>query len=252
MPGSLTDEKYWIENYGASPFVKYELDNDHCNLLFKHADRDRIRSVLEIGSFPGPFLAALGECGYELNGVDFHPGNANDLPNWLRSLGYKVGDFRSEDFLSFPTSRKFDLVYSIGFIEHFEHFEDFDALIRRHAALVSDNGYLFISTPNFRGFVQKWLHRLLDKENLDRHYLPSMNPEIWAAVLRKEGFRILYSGYYGEIGFWVDRTRKRSRLNSFLATAVARVFWNIRKVCKIDSRHYSVFCGIVAVREDAK
>ncbi|OFW02715.1 MAG: hypothetical protein A3G20_04555 [Acidobacteria bacterium RIFCSPLOWO2_12_FULL_59_11] len=246
MHTSLTDKKYWTNSYGNTPFVKYELENDHFKLLFTYAGKDKINSVIEIGSFPGPFLAALGECGFELNGIDFHPKNEIELPDWLRSLGYTVGLFYSEDFLVFPFEKNFDLVYSLGFIEHFE---DFDKIIRRHASLVKDDKYLFISAPNFKGAIQKWLHYFLDKENLDKHYLPSMDPEVWAEVLRKEGFKVLFSGYYGQIGFWVDRNNKRSLLKSILATAIARLFWNIRKIYKVDSKHFSVFCGIVAVKE---
>jgi len=246
MHTPLTDKQYWTDSYGNTPFVKYELENDHFKLLFAYADKDKISSVIEIGSFPGPFLAALGECQYELNGIDFHPMNTVELPNWLRSLGYRVGSFYSEDFLSFPLEEQFDLVYSLGFIEHFENF---DEIIRRHTRLVKDNRYLFISTPNFKGVVQKWLHAFLDKENLDKHHLPSMDPAVWAEVLRKGGFKVLFSGYYGQIGFWVDRNNKRSPIKSMLATAIARLFWNIKKIYKADSKHFSVFCGIVAIKE---
>ena len=63
---ALTDEEFWVGHYGSTSFVKYPLDNDHFNLLFAFAERARIRTAMEVGSFPGPFLAALGECGIEL------------------------------------------------------------------------------------------------------------------------------------------------------------------------------------------
>jgi SAM-dependent methyltransferase len=245
MPLALTDKNYWIDHYGSTPFVKYGMDNDHFNLLFSFADRARIRTVIEVGSFPGPFLAALGDCGFELNGIDFHPRNSTDLPRWLQSQGFLVGDFHSAEFNSVDLQRKFDLVYSIGFIEHFT---DFDKVILRHADMVGPNGYLFISAPNFSGIVQRWLHRFLDKENLDKHFLPSMDPLLWADILRRNGFEVLFAGHHGRLGFWVDPAERRSRTKRLIVRFVVRLFWNIKKIYKQDSRHFSAHCGVIAVR----
>ena len=241
----LTGREHWETSYADAKFVAYPLANEHFDLLFAHADRGRIASALEIGSYPGPFLAALGACGYELNGVDFHPGNAAALPDWLRSLGHDVGSFKSVDFHDYHPGRTFDLVYSLGFIEHFE---DFREVIARHARLVSDGGYLFLTTPNFRGTIQRWLHRALDRQNLERHHLPAMDPGAWAEVMRPLGFEILFCGHFGHIAFWVDANDPRSAAQLWLARAVARVFRAIRKVYRGDSRHFSPHCALVARR----
>ena len=156
-----------------------------------------------------------------------------------------MGEFSSGDFSSTSHEKRFDLVYSLGFIEHFT---DFEQIILRHAELVGPGGYLFVSAPNFRGFIQRWLHRFLDKENLDRHHLPAMDPERWAEILRGNGFDVLFAGHYGKLAFWVEPGDRRSWAKSLLARIVARVFWNLKKVHEGDSRYYSAFCGVVAVR----
>lgn len=245
VPKPLTERRHWEDSYAGAEFVAYPLANEYFDLLFAHADRSKIANALEIGSYPGPFLAALGECGFELNGVDFHPGNAVELPNWLRSLGHDVDSFQSVDFHEYAPGRTFDLVYSLGFIEHFE---DFREVIARHARLVSAGGYLFITTPNFRGAAQQWLHRALDSENLARHHLPAMDPGAWAEVLVPMGFDILFCGYFGHIAFWVDVNDRRSAAKLWAARAAARLFWNIRKIYHGDSRHFSPHCGLVAQR----
>jgi len=245
MKTSLTDEQYWIQSYRDARFVEYEPDNDHFRLLFKYLDPEALDSVIEIGSYPAPFLAALGRYGCELNGVDFHPENATAVPAWLQACGYRVGSFSTQDFLQFSSERQYDLAYSLGFIEHFTNFEE---IIRKQAGLVKPHGYIFLAAPNFRGSIQRWLHYLLDRSNLEKHYLPSMDPFRWAQVLEGEGFDVLFAGHYGNIGFWVDPVAKRSAANRLVSKAISHLFWNIRKISKADSHSFSVFCGLVAVR----
>ena len=75
-----------------------------------------------------------------------------------------------------------------------------------------------------------------------------MNPFRWADVLERQGFDVLFAGHYGNIGFWVDPVAKRSAANRLVSKAITHLFWNIRKLSKADSRHFSVFCGLVAMR----
>lgn len=214
METALTDAKYWIDAYEDMRLVAYDADNQHFKLLFQYLHPTKPDSVLEIGSYPGPFLAALGAFGCELNGIDIHPANSNRLSSLLCSLGFRVGDVVTRDFLHFAPGRKFDLVYSLGFLEHFRNYEE---VIRRHAKLVNAGGFLFLSTPNFAGVVQRWLKRSLDAKNLEQRFLPSMDPLQRKAILEAEGCDILHAGYFGGIGFWVDDLEPRSRLNRLIA-----------------------------------
>lgn len=241
----LTDSQHWIDSYGDVKFVAYDANNEHFRLLFRYVNPERLDSALEIGSYPGPFLAALGPFGCELNGVDIHPDNSERLAGWLHDLGFRVGELCTENFWDFAPGRKYDLVYSLGFLEHFRNYE---MVIRRHAQLVKREGYLFLTAPNFAGVVQRWLHYLLDRKNLEKHYLPSMNPTRWKTILEEEGFDVRYAGYFGNIGFWVDHRAPRSRLNRIISRAVVRLFWNVKKAYKGNSRAFSIYCGLVAVK----
>lgn len=90
----------------------------------------------------------------------------------------------NEDFLEWSTSERFDLVCSFGFIEHFN---DWPAMIRRHAELVVEGRYLILTTPHFRN-LQYALHRLFDTPN-----------------------PILACGPYGTCEFWLERALARSK-----------------------------------------
>ena len=102
---------------------------------------------------------------------------------------------------------KFDVVASFGFIEHFTNWED---IFLKHIELVNDNGYLIMEVPNFIGNFQNFLHKNFDKKNYEHHHIPAMDIDNWADILKTNGFRILYKGYFGPFHFWtqVDHSRK--------------------------------------------
>ncbi|MFH0764096.1 MAG: class I SAM-dependent methyltransferase [Candidatus Omnitrophota bacterium] len=159
------------------------------------------KNVLEIGCFPGSHLAVWGELGYELNGIDFYPRVSNELPHWLKSENYKVGNFYEVDFFKYNEKNKFDVVCSFGFIEHFTNFEE---VLNKHAFLVKEGGYLVISTPNYRGFIQRILHSALDTASYKEHYIPSMNPYLWKNIAERSGFHTIFCGGFGNFWFWAN------------------------------------------------
>jgi SAM-dependent methyltransferase len=163
----------------------------------------------------------------------------------LKNEGFKIGNFWVEDFFNFYPEESFDVVCSFGFIEHFYNFED---VIARHAALVKEGGCLMITTPNFRGAIQNFLHRHYDKGNLVLHNLKSMAPDKWAIVLENLGFEIIYKGHFGGFWFWTG--------NETLGPFKKRMLWIIqrlipplRKALWFESKSFSAYCGIVAKRK---
>jgi 2-polyprenyl-3-methyl-5-hydroxy-6-metoxy-1,4-benzoquinol methylase len=155
---------------------------------------------LEIGCFPGRYLAVLGRMGYEVSGIDLTPSIAR-MQSAFGAAGLRTGTFIHTDFFACPAEPRYDVVCSFGFIEHFPDWQD--ALLK-HTEHLAPGGLLVIETPNFRGWVQQLLHRLGDPANLRRHHLPAMRPRAWAALLRANGFDVLSHGYLGRFDFWTD------------------------------------------------
>lgn len=237
----LTTREFWVEGYNDFVFSRHEGHGIE-NFIKQNIPPNSNGNCLEIGSYPGPFLATFGDLGYTLNGIDFHPGNKEKLPEWLRSLNLKTGIFVTEDFFEFNTLQKFDVVASFGFIEHFHNYQE---VITKHAALVNSNGYLIITTPNFKGWIQHRLHKTYDKTNLSFHNIESMQPGIWAAQLEKQGFDVIYKGFFGDFWFW----RAPEKMNSFKKKTfwfVERLIPRIRKLLWFQSPAFSAYCGIVA------
>jgi SAM-dependent methyltransferase len=155
---------------------------------------------LEIGCFPGRYLGVLGRMGYEVNGIDLTPA-VERMKSAFDAEGLHTGSFIHADFFTFAAEPKYDLVCSFGFIEHFPNWQQ---AVLKHTEHLAAGGLLVIETPNFRGWVQHTLHRLLDATNLRRHHVPAMQPGKWAALLRDQGFEVLSQGYLGRFDFWTD------------------------------------------------
>ncbi|MEO6490548.1 MAG: class I SAM-dependent methyltransferase, partial [Ferruginibacter sp.] len=182
----LTSIDFWVDNKHEHIFSRHD-GHGIDEFIRKYIPASKNGSCLEIGSFPGPFLATFGDLGYVLNGVDFHPDNKDKVPAWLNSLNFSTGSFDTQDFFEYNTPERFDVVASFGFIEHFSNYEE---IILKHAGLVKKNGYLLITTPNFKGWLQHFLHKTWDRTNLSYHNLQSMQPEKWAALLERSGFQV--------------------------------------------------------------
>lgn len=198
-------------------------------------------TCLEIGVFPGGYINLFGKLGYTISGIDLTP-RVVELNEIFDSFNYSVGAFMQQDFFDSPPDQKYDIVYSMGFIEHFT---DYQSVIAKHCDLVADHGVLLITVPNFRGKVQHFLHKLLDKENLKRHNVASMNPKEWEEVLVENRFEVIRQGYIGKFDFWTGIKNKYVRIS------VHRIFkWIITPIFRLffskPSPSYSPICGIIA------
>jgi 2-polyprenyl-3-methyl-5-hydroxy-6-metoxy-1,4-benzoquinol methylase len=238
----LTTQEFWSAETQGFYFRKHDSDHAINRFIGQFIPASDSGSCLEIGSYPGPFLASMGELGYTLNGIDFHADNAIGLPAWLQQQGYRTGKFWNSDFFDFDPATQFDLVSSFGFIEHFN---DYEAVVSRHAALVKPGGHLLITTPNFRGAVQHWLHKRFDPENLSMHNVNSMQPAVWAELLKKEGFDVLFAGYFGGFSFWKGSPRLRP-FDRVAIRWIERAIPYLSKLLWFQSQTFSAYCGIVA------
>jgi hypothetical protein len=152
------------------------------------------------------------------------------------------------DFFSYNPKQKFDIVYSFGFIEHFIEYK---FVIEQHCKLVNENGILFIAVPNFRGKIQYFLHRLLDKENLRRHNIESMELRNWEQSLTENGFEIIQKGYIGSFDFWIEISKK-TYLKILIRKIIVLLIPIFRRILSKPSESYSPYCGIIAKKTTNK
>lgn len=240
----LAGSGHWIQGYANTKFKRHSKDDVVYNFIRKYVNcPPNNDTAFEIGSFPGTYIAEFGELGYEINGLDLHPENSKSLVDWLISLDYKVGDFYSADLFNFKTDKKYDVVCSFGFIEHFVNYLE---VIDIHDDLLENNGIMLVTVPNYRGFVQKSMHKYLSPEDYALHYIPSMNPKKWAGHLEKKGYEILFQGYFGGMNFWIGNDEIYTPFKRFVYYITMRVLPRLNKLLPFESSVFSKNCGIVA------
>ncbi len=203
-------------------------------------------SFLEIGCYPGRMLYYFAKkFGYRVSGLDFLP-EAAAIPEKLAPLGVEcrvmVGDF-----LAVNPVQGYDVVCSIGFVEHFPQWEE---VVDRHLALLNPGGTLIITLPNFR-YGQYLLRRFLTPAKLAYHYLDMMDPHLWRQALEKRGLILLYCDYYKTLGIWGRKmvagwgpTRWLRLFLMGLVRGVAECI-NLAKI-NYPNRYFSPFIVVIA------
>jgi 2-polyprenyl-3-methyl-5-hydroxy-6-metoxy-1,4-benzoquinol methylase len=241
---NLADQSYWDEAYSDYELTEDESEDFIKEWIRKYLPANPNGTCFEVGCFPGRFLTFIGRMGYTLNGVDLTPRVTMEFPQWLRSRGLKTGYFYQEDFFNFATEKKFDVVCSFGFIEHFKNWEE---VFVRHLLMVNDGGYVIIETPNFRGTVQRLIHYFLDRENYERHYIKSMSPSKWRKICKKHNFKIINHGFIGEFQFWVDKP-PTGKFKRKVFLKLLDYYPRLRRLPR-NKKLYSPYCGIIAQKQ---
>jgi len=238
-------QSHWDKTNASFNFEKPAFSDYTRLIINKHIPKTDSGSVIEIGCYPGRYLSIFGDLGYTLNGIDLTTRTLETKKN-LEINGYKVGEFAVEDFLKIDNTKKYTIVTSFGFIEHFENYRE---IINRHCTLVAPGGYIVIGSPNMRYGIQYIFHRLFNNKSLKMHVLESMKPQIWKSQLRTNNFEVLYGGYCGGLHFWMDNDQ--TRLQRFFGLQVLRLvriikalfFWV--KFDNLNSKYWS--CDFIVV-----
>lgn len=179
----------------------------------KYLPRQEQLKILEIGGAPGQYLAYLHRhFHYDVYSLDYsRQGNELTEANF-RLLGIPGTVFRKDLFGDISDLPQFDIVYSLGFIEHFA---DLDVVLGRHLALLRPGGLLLVGTPSFLG-INQWILRRLDPGKLETHNLRSMDIEAWSALEERYDLQVVYKGYLGGFEPRMFKYVNRNPLNALL------------------------------------
>lgn len=169
----LTSKEYWKNyytgNYARDSIIKV------CSEWDEIFDRIPIgnshKTLLEIGGYPGRYASYLAKK-FKLipSIIDFNP-SGSVVENVMKEMQIEKHRYINEDFFSHCTSKKYDLVFSMGFIEHFS---DFNRALDLHTKYLSYNGYLLIIIPSKR-YGQLIYRYIFDRDDLEKHNKKCMN-----------------------------------------------------------------------------
>jgi len=168
----LTTKSYWDNIWSQIEVprmidLQYRYDCYRLDKLFKKFfKKNQNKKILEVGASPGSWLIYFNkEFGYEVWGIDYSEKGCLISRKNLELTKTK-GKIICEDIFSTTLKKEsFDIVFSLGVIEHFQNPE---LIIEKHYQLLKKGGILIISVPNMNGLIG-FLYKLLNKKVYDMH-----------------------------------------------------------------------------------
>ncbi|MBP6285461.1 MAG: methyltransferase domain-containing protein [Ferruginibacter sp.] len=217
-------QSFWDDTNASFDFERPSAKDYTRLLINKHIPVTAGNSVIEIGCYPGRYLSIFGDLGYTLHGIDLTTRTPETKHN-LEKYGYRVGEILLEDFLAMPEEKKYGVVASFGFIEHFENYKE---IIDKHCLHVNTDGFIVIGAPNLKNGISNLFYRLFNSRGLKKHVLAAMDLPAWKEQLEKNGFDILFAGYCGGLHFWLDGDQ--SKMQHFFGLQLLRLVRVIKAV----------------------
>jgi SAM-dependent methyltransferase len=181
-PKQKTTNAHWESVWSRPPRMRLpsplSLGVFNAKRLLRRHVRPGMR-FLEIGCAPGKLLAWVARTlGAEVAGLDASERGMLFTRQLFDTLSIHA-DLRQEDFLAHTfRHNSFDVVYSSGFIEHFDNPRP---VVRAHVELTRPGGTTLITIPILRGWwglPTQWL----DPEVLCMHNLEIMTPSVLRAL----------------------------------------------------------------------
>ena len=198
---NLTDKKFWDEYFNKHEhkpsLVNISLFSD---IFDKYLTSDSNKTVLEIGCADSNFLCYLAKrFGFQAHGIDYSDA-ITKTAELFKFNNLPEPTLHKADLFSWKQDKKYDTVCSFGFIEHFD---DINKVVAKHAELLAPKGKLIITLPHF-AHGQYFLHRLIDKDNLEKHNTKIMNLNSIKKAVEQTGLKIEYLSYYKTFGLCTE------------------------------------------------
>ncbi len=193
------------------------------NVLRAHLPVRPDWSVIEIGCAPGKNLVDLHHMfGYKPYGIEYsHSGVISTLETFRR-YGFNTANVIEADFFDQEFHNKFrgnfDIVFSAGFIEHFD---PPDEVLNLHVNLLKTGGYLICIIPNLLGVFYPFLW-LCARDLLKVHNCKLMQKSTFRRMFAPFGLDTKFCGYVGAFQFYGSSLRKEPGLRGVAAAALER------------------------------
>jgi 2-polyprenyl-3-methyl-5-hydroxy-6-metoxy-1,4-benzoquinol methylase len=183
MKEYITDKEYWDDFWKMTTLpqtVDYGFSNDCAiaDFIKKNIPAGfSTKNALEIGCAPGKWMVFLAkELHYIPEGCEYLHSAVIATEKNLKMNGLENPMIHEGDFLAFDFGEHtYDLVISLGFIEHFA---DPESVIKKMTKILRHNGILVIGIPKFSGinyFFARHVDKTIKNKLLPRHNMRIMN-----------------------------------------------------------------------------
>lgn len=248
----LADHAYWTDYWANANWVYGEVTPDWplASELLALARAYNLHTSIEIGGFPGHYSILLYKhTGMQATLLDFvMPQNVlqqvcatNDVPLAALSL-------IETDWLAHQTEVQYDLVFSLGLLEHFA---DPAVHFAHHLPYLAPGGILYCTVPNFTG-LNGWIQRRWDpahQTSINATPILPADLQQWAKAC---GLTVLQAGYTGRFDVWLDRMDQLHWL-PYLVVRSLRLFGKLyRKMIRRETRWFSPHVRLVARKPAVK
>jgi 2-polyprenyl-3-methyl-5-hydroxy-6-metoxy-1,4-benzoquinol methylase len=229
----LTDEQFW-DNYWKSlqlpSTVNPAFTFDRClgAALKKRVEATGVRGkVLEVGAAPGKWLAFFHELGgFQPSALDYSQEGVEAMKKNFRLLQIEPENLLVGDFFQIQPEPVYDVVMSLGFIEHFE---DPVMVIERHLQWLKPGGVLVLGVPNFAS-VHGVLQYFLKKSILKVHNLKIMNVRFFRSLEKQLPVRAQSIEYLGSLEPSLPITDPGGGVRTFLPKLFLKAFYHFRRL----------------------
>jgi len=180
-------------------------------------------SALEIGGAPGGYVVYMHRrFGYDISVLDYSEVGCALARENFRLLRIPARVYEGDLFEDIPDMPRFDVVYSLGLVEHFQ---DLSAVMAAHLRHVKPNGIIAVGCPNFLGVNGRIIERL-SPSLLTGVQTSSMDIDSWTFEGKFDLDRLFlgYVGGFEALTFWRCESRRwRDRSLRATLTLVGRV-----------------------------
>lgn len=246
----LTNKNFWDEYWENSPLpseIKRSNKELFLNILLdafdKFLPKEKDKTVIEIGGSPGRYLAYMYKnFGYKIHSLDYSETGYKKTVENFKLLNIPIEVYNMDLFSDDLNLPQFDIVYSLGFIEHFY---DLDLVIEKHLHLLKPGGILLIGVPNYQG-INKWFLKNLAPQLLSIHNLAAMNSENWRSFEKKFNLKKIFKGYIGgfepqNLNRWEKKNLKTFILKSSAKMLSLLLHNNFKILRKFNSKFFSAY-----------
>jgi SAM-dependent methyltransferase len=247
MHTKLTDVQFW-DNYWAGcklpSVINYKFSFERCLAYqLNKALKGSSGEILEIGCAPGKWLAfAAQEIGLKPSGIEYSKAGMEATLKNFSLLGIEPGFVEYGDFFAIKPRKQFDVVMSLGFIEHFDLV---DKVVEKHIQWLKNDGHLVLAVPNFRG-IYYLIQNILDRTLLDKHNLQIMNLAYFNYLASNFNLTPLYLGYIGSFEPTLPiATAESINLKQFVVKNLLRLSVYLRRIRHFDYLNSPTFSSCI-------